>query len=215
MGAISINHRQPPFDNVLMRRALQAALVRTETLAAHCLPETMVQPECVSMFMCGAPFSTEAGSDIIRSPSIAKARDLLKQTGFNLNVQTSDWSSIAQRWNQNEPVAKRGWNPVPVVYTGFDMSDPLGNPGIGFNCSDNKTWGYCTPALTPLIAACEADSDPAKRLVMAGQMQTLAYENINLPITGQFAAPAVWRAGLKGVVDLGFPITWNMERAAK
>ncbi len=247
MGAISVNHRQPPFDNVLMRRALQAALVRTETLAAHGLPETMVQPDCVSMFMCGTAFSTAAGGEIIAKPSIAQAQellkqagykgepiawlqpadsalinplglvvmDLLKQAGFKLDVQTSDWSSIAQRWNQNEPVAKGGWNLVPVVYTGFDMSDPLGNPGIGFNCSDSKTWGYCTPALTPLIAAFEAESDPEKRLAIAGQMQTLAYENVDFPITGQFAAPAVWRAGLKGVVDFGFPIMWNMERAGK
>ena len=247
MGAISINQRQPPFDNVLMRRAVQAALVRTETLAAHGLPADMVKPGCLSMFMCGTPYSTDAGGDIIRDNSIAKAKallaqagykgepiawlqpadsalinplgqvvmDLLKQAGFNLDVQTSDWSSIAARWNQNEPVGKGGWNLVPVVYTGFDMSDPLGNPGIGFNCSDNKTWGYCTPALTPLIQQFEAESDVAKRKALAGQMQTAAYENVDFPITGQFSAPAIWRSSLKGVIDFGFPIMWNMERAAK
>lgn len=245
MGAISINHRQPPFDNPLMRRALQAAMVRTETLAAHGLPADMTKPDCVSMFMCGTAYSTDVGGDIIRNPSIAKAKellqqagykgepivwlqpadsalinplglvvmDLLKQAGFNLDVQTSDWSSIAQRWNQNEPVGKGGWNLVPVVYTGFDFSDPLGHPGIGFNCSDNKTWGYCAPALTPLIQQFEAEGDRAKRLAIAGQMQTVAYENANFPITGQFSAPAVWRSSLKGVIDFGFPVMWNMERA--
>lgn len=247
MGAVSINHRQPPFDNVLMRRAVQAALVRTETLAAYGLPEDMMKPECVSMFMCGTPYSTEAGADPIRNPSVAKAKellkqagykgepivwlqpadsalinplglvvmDLLKQAGFNLDVQTSDWSSIAARWNQNEPVGKGGWNLVPVVYTGFDFSDPLGHLGIGFNCSDNKTWSYCAPALTPLIAQFEAESDTPKRLAIAGQMQAIAYDNVNLPITGQFSAPAVWRSSLKGVVDFGFPIMWNLERSAK
>ena len=247
MGAISINHRQPPFDNVLMRRALQAALVRTETLAAHGLPDGMKQENCVSMFMCGTNFSTEVGGDIIRSPSVAKARellkqagyknepiawlqpadsalinplglvvmDLMKQAGFNLDVQTADWSSIAARWNQNEPVGKGGWNLVPVVYTGFDLSDPLGNPGIGFNCTENKTWGYCAPALTPLIGQFEAESDKTKRMAIAGEMQKIAYENVDFPITGQFSAPAVWRSSLKGVVDFGFPIMWNMERGGK
>jgi peptide/nickel transport system substrate-binding protein len=247
MGAISVNQRQPPFDNVLMRRALQAALVRTDTLAAHGLPADMVKPDCVSMFMCGTPYSTEAGGDIIRNPSIAKSKallaeagykgepiawlqpadsalinplgqvvmDLLKQAGFNLDVQTSDWSSIAARWNQNAPVGQGGWNLVPVVYTGFDMSDPLGNPGIGYNCTDNKTWGYCAAALTPLIQQFEAESDRQKRLEIAGQMQTIAYENVNFPVTGQFSAPAIWRSNLKGVIDFGFPIMWNMERAGK
>lgn len=247
MGAISINQRQPPFDNLKMRQALQAALVRADTLAAHGLPADMVKPDCVSMFMCGTSFSTEAGGDIIRTPSVAKAKallaeagykgepiawlqpadsalinplgqvvmDLLKQAGFNLDIQTSDWSSIAARWNQNEPVAHGGWNLVPVVYTGFDMSDPLGNPGIGYNCTDNKTWSYCAPALTPLIQQFEGESNPEKRQALAGQMQAVAYENVNFPITGQFSAPAIWRASLKGVIDFGFPIMWNMERAAK
>ena len=141
--------------------------------------------------------------------------DLLKQAGFNLDVQTSDWSSIAARWNQNEPVSKGGWNLVPVVYTGFDMSDPLGNPGIGYNCTDNKTWSYCAPELTPLIQQFEAETDLGKRKALAGQMQTLAYKNVNFPITGQFSAPAIWRSSLKGVIDFGFPIMWNMERADK
>ena len=247
MGAISINHRQPPFDNVLVRRALQAALVRTETLAAYGLPKDMVRPDCVSMLMCGTTLSTGAGGEIIRDPSIAKAKellkqsgykgepiawlqpadsallnplglvvmDLLKQAGFNLDVQTSDWSSIAARWNQNQLVAQGGWNLVPVVYTGFDMSDPLGNNGIGFNCSQNNTWGYCAPSLTPLIQQFEAESDVGKRKALAGQMQIIAYENVNFPITGQFSAPAVWRSSLKGVVDFGFPIMWNLERAGK
>jgi peptide/nickel transport system substrate-binding protein len=246
-GAISINQRQPPFDNVLMRRALQQTLIRSETLAAHGLPPEMIKPDCVSMFMCGTPYSTDVGGDIIRDPSIEKAKallqqagykgekivwlqpadsalinplgqvvmDLMKQAGFNLDVQTSDWSSIAQRWNQNQPLDQGGWNLVPVVYTGFDMSDPLGNPGIGFNCSDNKTWGYCAPALTPLIAQFEAESDKQKRLALAGQMQKIAYENVNFPITGQFSAPAVWRADLQGVIDFGFPIMWNMQRGGE
>ena len=245
MGAVSINHRQPPFDNLLVRQALQAALVRTDTLAAYGLPREMLRPDCVSMFMCGTPFSTEAGGEIINNPSVEKAKtllaasgykgepiawlqpadsallnplgqvvmDLLKQAGFNLDVQTSDWSSIAARWNQNEPPGKGGWNLVPVVYTGFDMADPLGNPGIGYNCTDNKTWGYCAPELTPLIQRFEAEPDMDKRKELAGQMQMIAYKNVNFPITGQFSAPAVWRAGLKGVIDFGFPVMWNLERA--
>ena len=102
-----------------------------------------------------------------------------------------------------------------MVYTGFDMSDPLGNNGIGFNCSQNNTWGYCAPSLTPLIQQFEAESDVGKRKALAGQMQIIAYENVNFPIIGQFSAPAVWRSSLKGVVDFGFPIMWNLERAGK
>ncbi|HEY0184134.1 MAG TPA: ABC transporter substrate-binding protein [Rhodopila sp.] len=246
MGAVSINHKQPPFDNVLMRRALQQALDRNEIVAAEGLPDDMSQPGCVSMFMCGGPYETTSGGDIIRDPSLEKARSLLKeagykgqpivflqpadsalinplglvviermrQAGFVLDVQTSDWSSIAQRWNANEPLDHGGWNLVPVIYTGFDMSDPLGNPGIGFNCSGNNTWGYCDAAMTPLIQQFEAESDMAKRHEIAGQLQRLSYQDVTFPITGEFRSPAVWRSNLKGVIDFGFPIMWNIERVA-
>ncbi len=247
MGAISVNHQQPPFNNVLMRQALQQTLDRSEILAAEGLPDGMIQPDCVSMFMCGAPYETSAGAEAIRKPDLEKAHSLmqqagykgepivllqpadsalinplglvvieqLKKAGFNIDVQTSDWSSIAQRWNANEPLGHGGWNLVPVVYTGFDMSDPLGNPGIGFNCSGNKTWGYCDPAMTPFIQQFEAEPDMAKRREIAAKLQTFANQDVTFPLTGEFSSPAVWQSSLKGVIDFGFPILWNIERAGK
>jgi peptide/nickel transport system substrate-binding protein len=138
--------------------------------------------------------------------------DRLKRAGFNLDVNTSDWSSIAQRWVAREPIERGGWNLVPVIYTGFDMADPLSNVGIGYNCTNNQPWGYCVPAMTPVLDAFAAESDPEKRKALAADLQRLAIENVTFPFDGQFQAPAVWRAELKGVIDFGFPVIWNIER---
>jgi len=243
----SINHHQPPFDNVLVRRALQQTLDRGEILAGAGLPAGMAQPECVSMFLCGTALANEGGGDIIRTPSLDRARALLREAGynnervavalpadsvllnpfglvlidrmrragFNVDVQASDWSSIAQRWVQRAPLASGGWSVVPVVYTGFDMSDPLSNLGTGFNCTGNQPWGYCVPAMTPLLERFEAESDPARRLELATQIQREAHENVTFPVAGQFQAPGAWRAELRGVIDFGFPVMWNIERAAR
>ncbi|MCB4822878.1 ABC transporter substrate-binding protein [Roseicella aerolata] len=245
MGGVSINHHLPPFNNLAMRRAVQAALDRTEIVAAHGLPEGMASPDCVSIFMCGTTYTNEAGGDIIRQPSLERARallqeagynnervvilqpadsalinpmalvviDRLKRAGINLDVQASDWSSIAGRWVAREPIERGGWNLVPVVYTGFDMSDPLSNVGIGYNCTNNQPWGYCVEAMKPVLEAYAAESDPAKRKALAAELQRLAIENVTFPISGQFRSPAVWRAELKGVIDFGFPVMWNIERA--
>ena len=243
----SINHTQPPFDNVLVRRALQQTLDRAEILAGAGLPAGMAQPECVSMFLCGTAVGNEGGGDIIRTPSLDRARALLREAGynnervavalpadsillnpfglvlidrmrragFNVDVQASDWSSIAQRWVQRAPIASGGWSVVPVVYTGFDMSDPLSNLGTGFNCTGNQPWGYCVPAMTPLLERFEAEADPARRLALATEIQREAHENVTFPIAGQFQAPAAWRAELRGVIDFGFPVMWNIERATR
>ena len=247
MGAVSVNHLQPPFDNPLVRRALQQALDQRETVAALGLPEGMSHAQCLSMFMCGGRYATDSGTEALREPSLERARTLLREAGykgervafmhpadsvlinpmalvlidrmrragFNLDVFTSDWSSIAQRWLSREPVERGGWSVVPVVYTGFDMSDPLANPGTGYNCTGNVPWSYCDAEMTPLLQAFEAEADPARRREIAAGIQTRAHAAATFPLSGQFSSPAAWRAELRGVVDFGFPVMWNIQRAAR
>ncbi len=242
--AVSINHFQPPMDNVLVRRALQQCLDRAEVLAGAGFGGELGRPDCTSMLMCGAPYESNAGADIIGNPSIEKAKALLaeagyknekivllhpldspllnpygsvlidrmKRAGFNVDVQGLEWSAIAQRWVQRNPLDSGGWSVIPVVYTGFDMSDPLSNMGIGFNCTGNQPWGYCDSKMSPVLQQFEAESDPDKRKALAAELQKFATEAATFPIAGQFQSPAVWRSELKGVIDFGFPVIWNIER---
>jgi len=243
---VSINHYQPPFDNVLVRRAVQQCLDRAEILAGAGFAE-LGRPDCAAMFMCGTQFESDRGSEAIAQPSLDRARallreagynnervvllhpldsallnpfglvliDRLKRAGFNLDVQGSDWSSIAQRWVQRQPLDRGGWSVVPVVYTGFDMADPLSNMGVGFNCTNNQPWGYCEAEMTPLLERFEAESDPARRKEIAAELNRVAIERATFPIAGQFRAPAAWRAELRGVIDFGFPVVWNVERGGR
>lgn len=247
MYAASLNHYLPPFNNVLMRRAVQQVLDRDEILAATGFGPGLGQPDCTSLFMCGASYSSTNGSDLIGRPSLDRARELLRQAGyanervvllhpvdspllnpfgqvlidrmrragFNVDVHAGDWATHAQRWVQRQPLEQGGWNIVPVVYTGFDLANPLSNMGVGFNCTGNQPWGYCDDALTPVIEAFEAESDLAKRRELAGQLQKLAFEAATFPIAGQFRSPAVWRSELRGVIDFGFPVIWNIEKPAR
>ncbi|MFC3127336.1 ABC transporter substrate-binding protein [Pseudoroseomonas globiformis] len=244
VGGISINHHQPPFDNVLIRRAVQQVLDRREIIAAEGVPADFARPDCVSVYACGTFYASDVGTEPVRENGIARAKALLqqagyagqrvvflqpadsalinpiglvmlerlKQAGFNLDVQTADWSSHAQRWIQRQPLAQGGWSLLPVVYTGFDLANPLSNPGIGYNCTGNQPWGYCDGAMTPVIERFEAEHDPARRREIAGELQQLSVSHANFPLAGQFASPAVWRAELKGVIDFGFPVLWNIQR---
>ncbi|MBR0667016.1 ABC transporter substrate-binding protein [Roseomonas hellenica] len=247
VGAISINHHQPPFDNVLIRRAVQQIMDRSQIIAAEGVPPDYSRPDCQSVYVCGTFYASETGTEPMRDTSIARARELLRQAGysnervvflqpgdsalinpiglvmidrlrqagFNLDVQTSDWSSHAQRWIQRQPLNQGGWSLIPVIYTGFDLANPLSNPGIGYNCTNNQPWGYCIPAMTPVIERFEAEGDQDRRRGIAGELQRIAIDQATFPISGQFASPAVWRAELRGVIDFGFPILWNVERNAR
>lgn len=52
----------------------------------------------------------------------------------------------------------------------------------------------------------------ARRREIAAQLQTLAHDNVNVVLLGQFAGPAVYRSNLRGVLDVGFPVLWNIRR---
>jgi peptide/nickel transport system substrate-binding protein len=83
MAVITVNHLQPPFNNPLVRRALQAAVGQEEVMAGMGLPKSMYLPQCLSIYMCDAPGSSDAGTDVYRSAGIERARQLLKQAGYH------------------------------------------------------------------------------------------------------------------------------------
>lgn len=243
VAALTVNHIQPPFDNVKIRQAAAAAMIRSEVLDGLGLAPNTADPNCASLFTCGTFYATDAGkaavgSGIERARELLKASgyknervvfllpgdsallnpigtvmaDQLKRAGFNLDIQTQDWSSIASRWITRKPQGEGGWALVPVVYPGFDMTNPLGNPGTAYNCTGGAPYTYCSEALTRALSAFEAERDPERRKALAATIQELALEDGTYLIAGQFGSPAGWRSELKGVIDFGLPIMWNIER---
>ncbi|WP_236038779.1 ABC transporter substrate-binding protein [Belnapia arida] len=81
VGGISINYHQPPFDNVLVRRAVQQVMDRGEIIAAEGVPTDFARPDCQSLYACGTFYSSETGTEPMRNTSIARAQELLRQSG--------------------------------------------------------------------------------------------------------------------------------------
>ncbi len=76
------NHLQKPFDNVRVRQAALAAFSQEPFLRAQVGVKALYRP-CASMFVCGTPFGTTAGSDIQSKSNMKKAQDLLKASGYD------------------------------------------------------------------------------------------------------------------------------------
>ena len=244
MSVLTLNHLQPPFDNVLTRRALQAAVGQEDVMAGMGLPSDMYVPRCLSIYMCGTPGSTDAGTDAFRSAGIERAKALLKeagykgepvvllhastsamlnpvgliaadqmrQAGFNVDVRTSDFATVAERRRSKAPVAQGGWSVVPIVWNGIDMINPLSDPAVSYNCSESNPGWYCDPAMTDLLREFSATHDPARQKELAGMIQAEFHSYVNVVLAGQFSAPRAYRSDLKGVIPFGFPVFWNIER---
>lgn len=247
MGALTINHTQPPFNNVLVRRALQQAVNQTDVVAATGLPADMVHQTCYTFYMCDTPYATDAGTAVFDNRSMDRARALLRQSGynnepvivlhagdsavinpiglvaidqmkragFNVDVQSTDWSTVAQRRARRVPVSEGGWSAVPLVWTGFDMANPMTNPVMVYNCAGVYPGWWCDEGQVPLLRQFSEAVEQDRRRELAAQIQQRAIENVSVVLLGQYASPAVYRADLNGVLEVGFPVMWNISRGSR
>ncbi len=76
------NHLAKPFDNVKVRQAVMAAFAQEPFLRAQVGVKELYKT-CHSMFVCGTPFGSLAGSDLQAKSNMKKAQDLLKASGYD------------------------------------------------------------------------------------------------------------------------------------
>ena len=76
------NHLHKPFDNPKVRAAAMAAFAQEPFLRASVGVKELYKT-CPSMFICGTPYGSTAGSDIQSKSNMKKAQDLLKASGYD------------------------------------------------------------------------------------------------------------------------------------
>jgi peptide/nickel transport system substrate-binding protein len=76
------NHLQRPFDNVKVRQALWYAFNQKDFLEAVIGNSDYYKP-CKAMFVCGTALASDKGMDGLLQSDFAKARELLKQGGYD------------------------------------------------------------------------------------------------------------------------------------
>jgi peptide/nickel transport system substrate-binding protein len=93
------NWVQPPFNNEKIRRAAAYALSQEEFLQANIGDKRFYRP-CKAMFTCDTALATTAGMDGLIEGNASKARELLKEAGYDGTVvvmpQPSDLGVIKQ-----------------------------------------------------------------------------------------------------------------------
>jgi peptide/nickel transport system substrate-binding protein len=76
------NHLHKPFDNPKVRQAAIAAFAQEPFLRAQVGVKDLYRP-CGSMFVCGGPWGTTAGSELQMKGGMKKAQELLKASGYD------------------------------------------------------------------------------------------------------------------------------------
>ncbi len=81
-GGLRPNHLHPPFNNPKARQAL-ALMVDQSEYAQSAYGDKKYWRTCLSMLVCGGPFGSEAGGEPYAKQNLEKARQLLKESGYN------------------------------------------------------------------------------------------------------------------------------------
>jgi peptide/nickel transport system substrate-binding protein len=81
-GQLIMNQLHPPFNNPKVRRAVLKAVSQERFNAAMGYPLDMRMSYCATYFICGSANDTTAGAEPYRTADIAKARQMLAESGY-------------------------------------------------------------------------------------------------------------------------------------
>ncbi|HKU96348.1 MAG TPA: ABC transporter substrate-binding protein [Vineibacter sp.] len=79
---IRFNHVVKPFDNPKIRLAALYAINQEDYLKAT-VGNAAYYKTCAAVFICGTPFATDKGGDILLKSNFEKSKELLKEAGYD------------------------------------------------------------------------------------------------------------------------------------
>ena len=82
-GVARFNTLQPPFNNPAIRRAVAMAVDQRDYLRAVAGNDQADWGVCEGVFTCDTPMANEAGSEILKTRSLDRARAALREAGYN------------------------------------------------------------------------------------------------------------------------------------
>ena len=81
-GWLRPNCLYPPFNNAKARQAL-VHMMDQETYLAWAIGQSQYYRTCLSVFACGSPYATPVGAEPIGEHDLAKARQLVNESGYD------------------------------------------------------------------------------------------------------------------------------------
>ena len=154
------------------------------------------------------------GSDI---PAFQRASmvtaDLLKKIGFNVDLQLSDWGTVAARRVKKDPPGKGGWNLFHTSANGAQVATPLTSPSTIMTCDAKNFPGWpCDKVSEDMRMQYVRESSPAEQKMLLERMHRRLWEVLPYVPLGQFKQPFLWRSNVKGVLRASNLVYWNIEK---
>jgi peptide/nickel transport system substrate-binding protein len=163
----------------------------------------------------GTPVVLIGGSDIPAYERMSLVTvDILQKIGFKVDLQMSDWGSVATRRQNKGPPSKGGWNLFHTSANGAQLASPLTSPSTITTCDGKNFYGWpCDQMEEDMRLRYIAEADPAKRMALLQDMHRRLWEVLPYLPLGQFVQPFLWRSNISGVLRSNVLAFWNISKS--
>src|SRR3982075_2178401 len=164
----------------------------------------------------GTPVVIMAPGDVVtlKAQPIVSAQ-LLREAGFKVDLQATDWQTVVTRRASQKPPKEGGWNMFFTNWVGADVGNPVANVSVGGRGTKGGWFGWAEDAkIEAMRDAFARSSSPEEQKKIAVEIQKENYDQVIYVPLGQYLAPSVWRKSLTGVLDgPATPIFWNIDKS--
>src|SRR5580704_6478418 len=164
----------------------------------------------------GTPVVILAPGDVVplKAQPIVAAQ-LLREAGFKVDLQATDWQTVVSRRASQKPPNEGGWNMFFTNWAGADAANPVASVSIGGRGRNGGWFGWAEDArIEQLRDAFARSLSPEEQKKIADEIQKENYDQVIYIPLGQYLIPSAWRKSLTGVLDgPATPIFWNIDKS--
>ena len=164
----------------------------------------------------GTPIVIMAPGDVstLKAQPIVAAQQL-REAGFKVDLQATDWQTVVTRRASQKPIKEGGWNMFFTNWVAADVANPIVNASVSGRGKNGGWFGWAESAKIEDLRdkfARASSLDEQKKIVV--EFQKEAYDQVLYIPLGQYLNPSAWRKSLTGVLDgPATPIFWNIDKS--
>jgi peptide/nickel transport system substrate-binding protein len=143
------------------------------------------------------------------------AAQALRDAGFKVDLQATDWQTVVSRRASQKPDGEGGWDMFFSNWVVADVMNPVGNASISGRGKNGGWFGWADdPKIEAMRDEFARASNPEDQKKIATEIQKDAYDQVLYLPLGQYTIPSAWRKSLTGVLDgPATPIFWNIDKS--
>jgi peptide/nickel transport system substrate-binding protein len=143
------------------------------------------------------------------------AAQLLREAGFKVDLQATDWQTVVSRRASKKPPKEGGWNMLFTNFVIADVVDPVVNILLNAKGTNGAWFGWPEDArMEAMRDAFVRSSSRDEQKKIADDIQREVYDQTIYVPLGQWRGVAAWRKSLSGVLDgPATPVFWNIDKS--